>query len=239
MFDDSLMESAHKIRGKSRYWSVLSMLLNLMFLAALVVWPLLHPMALPREVMNALLVAPSPPVAPPASVTVSKARVRSESLSRQMDLPNRLPRRIEVAQEAAPPSSSQDFQGITGATQDGMPGLGSVVDGIARGPAVVKLAEGNKRISISSGVMAGNLMVRTIPDYPAIARAARVSGVVVLQATISTSGEIKNLRAVSGPGMLQQAAIDAVRSWRYKPYLLNGTPVEVETTINVIFNLGQ
>jgi periplasmic protein TonB len=239
MFDDSLLESAHKIRARSRYWSLLSMLLNLMFLAALIVWPLLHPMALPREAMSALLVAPTPPVAPPPVVAVSKARARTESLSHQLGLPSQLAQKIVVGQETAAPASSQDFQGITGSTQDEMSGLGSVIDGITRGPAAVKLAEGNKRISISSGVMAGNLIVRTMPDYPAIARAARVSGVVVLQATISTSGEIKNPHAVSGPGMLQQAAIDAVRSWRYKPYLLNGAPVEVETTINVVFNLGQ
>jgi protein TonB len=59
-----------------------------------------------------------------------------------------------------------------------------------------------------------------------------------LQATISKSGSIENLRVISGPPMLQQAALDAVRSWRYKPYLLNGDPVEVETTVNVVFNLG-
>jgi protein TonB len=87
--------------------------------------------------------------------------------------------------------------------------------------------------------MAGNLLAKTLPQYPAIARAARIQGIVVLQATISRSGTIENLRVISGPTMLQQAAMDAVRSWRYKPYLLNGEPVEVETTINVVFNLGE
>jgi len=61
---------------------------------------------------------------------------------------------------------------------------------------------------------------------------------VVLQATISKSGTIENLRVIGGPAMLQQAAMDAVRQWRYKPYLLNNDPVEVETTVNVIFSLG-
>jgi protein TonB len=77
-----------------------------------------------------------------------------------------------------------------------------------------------------------------MPQYPAIAKAARIQGTVVLQATISKSGSIQNLRVISGPPMLQQAALEAVRSWRYKPYLLNGDPVEVETTVNVVFNLG-
>jgi protein TonB len=86
--------------------------------------------------------------------------------------------------------------------------------------------------------MAGNLLEKTVPQYPAIAKAARIQGTVVLQATISKSGSIQNLRVISGPPMLQQSALDAVRSWRYKPYLLNGDPVEVETTVNVVFNLG-
>jgi protein TonB len=81
-------------------------------------------------------------------------------------------------------------------------------------------------------------MQKITPQYPAIAKAARIQGTVVLQATISKTGSIENLRVVSGPPMLQQAAMDAVRQWRYRPYLLNGDPVEVETTVNVVFNLG-
>jgi len=95
-----------------------------------------------------------------------------------------------------------------------------------------------KTIKISGGVMVGNLLLKTQPVYPPIAKAARVSGTVVLQASISKTGSIENLKVVSGPAMLQQSAIDAVRQWRYRPYLLNGEPVEVETTVNVIFTLG-
>jgi len=82
------------------------------------------------------------------------------------------------------------------------------------------------------------LLPKTQPVYPPIAKAARVSGTVVLQATISKTGTIENLRIINGPAMLQQAAMDAVKSWRYRPYLLNNEPVEVETTVNVIFTLG-
>jgi protein TonB len=95
-----------------------------------------------------------------------------------------------------------------------------------------------KKLIISSGVMQGMLLLKTTPVYPPIAKAARVQGTVVLQATISKTGSIENLHVVNGPTMLQQAAQDAVRQWRYKPYLLNGEPVEVETTVNVIFSLG-
>ena len=104
------------------------------------------------------------------------------------------------------------------------------------GPKVQAAAP--KKVSISAGVMTGMLIQKTQPVYPPIAKAARVSGTVVLQATISKAGTIENLHVISGPAMLQQAAMDAVKSWRYRPYLLNNEPVEVETTVNVIFTLG-
>ena len=89
-----------------------------------------------------------------------------------------------------------------------------------------------------SHIKAPHLITATPPQYPAIAKTARIQGTVVLEATISKSGAIENLKAVSGPPMLYQAAIDAVRQWRYKPYMLNGEPVEVGTTVNVIFSLN-
>jgi protein TonB len=116
--------------------------------------------------------------------------------------------------------------------------MDSIIGRAGAGPVKV-MKQPARTLSISSGLMAGNLLDKTVPQYPAIAIAAGIQGIVVLQATISSNGSIKNLRVISGPSMLQQAALDAVRSWRYKPYLLNGEPVEVETTINVVFNLGQ
>jgi len=85
--------------------------------------------------------------------------------------------------------------------------------------------------------MAGRAVSQTRPQYPAFARTARVDGTVVLHATISKAGTIENVSVISGPPMLRQAAIDAVKMWRYKPYLLDNEPVEVETTVNVIFVL--
>ena len=89
---------------------------------------------------------------------------------------------------------------------------------------------------ISGGVMAGNLLEKAQPVYPAVARAAHVSGAVVLHAIIAKDGTVKNLSVVSGPQLLQSAAVDAVQQWKYRPYLLNGTPTEVDTTITVNFN---
>lgn len=116
---------------------------------------------------------------------------------------------------------------------------GGVIGGLFQGtPAPKVKAEAPKKIAISGGVAAGMILQKTTPIYPPIAKAARVSGTVVLQATISKTGTITNLRVISGPAMLQESALEAVRQWRYRPYLLNGEPVEVETTVNVIFSLG-
>jgi len=94
-------------------------------------------------------------------------------------------------------------------------------------------------VRISSGTMAGLMLAQVAPMYPPIAKAAHVQGVVILHAVISKSGIIEDLQVISGPPMLQGAAIDAVRNWRYRPYLLNGEPTEVQTTINVNFKFEE
>jgi protein TonB len=158
-------------------------------------------------------------------------------LNNQLQAPSKIPHEIkQIKESSAPPAMAgvSGMEGMGGGTPGGV--MGGILGGIGAGPVVKAAAP--KKLSISSGVMAGNLLQKTVPQYPAIAKAARIQGTVVLQATISKSGGIENLRVVSGPPMLQQAAMDAVRGWRYKPYLLNGDPVEVETTVNVVFNLG-
>jgi protein TonB len=94
-------------------------------------------------------------------------------------------------------------------------------------------------VTIPAGVAVGMLLQRTIALYPAAAKAAHVSGTVVLQVTISKTGTIEDLHVVTGPPMLQQSVLGAVKTWRYRPYLINGEPVEVETTVNAIFTLGS
>jgi len=87
-------------------------------------------------------------------------------------------------------------------------------------------------------MLEGNLIRRVEPVYPPLARSARIQGSVVLAALISRAGTIENLRAISGHPMLVPAAIDAVRQWQYRPYILNSEPIEVETQITVNFTLG-
>jgi TonB family protein len=96
----------------------------------------------------------------------------------------------------------------------------------------------NRKVDVSADVIAGMLLLKTDPVYPPVAKAARVQGTVVLQATISKYGSVEDLHVVTGQALLQEAALSAVRTWRYRPYMVNGDPVKVQTTINVVFTLG-
>ena len=112
-------------------------------------------------------------------------------------------------------------------------------DALPPPPAPPAGAETPRRfVPLSAGVAAATLLKRTPPIYPPDAKAARVSGTVVLAAEISEYGTVEDVKVVSGPPALQQASMDAVKTWVYKPYLLNGEPVAVKTTINIIFSLG-
>jgi protein TonB len=97
----------------------------------------------------------------------------------------------------------------------------------------------HRRINISAGVVVGLLKENSAPLYPPEAKAAGISGTVVLRAVIGVKGRVTELQIVSGPVALQQAAMDAVRQWQYRPYLLNGEPIEVNTQINVVFTLSR
>ena len=238
MFEDSLMESNHGLRTRSPYWSVLALVVNGTAIAVLTLWPLLHPEALPRQMMTSLLVAPAPPPPPPPAMAQVKVRVASQTLAAALAAPSQIPHTIKMVSEAS--ATPPGLPGVVGIQDMGdANGIGSVLAGTGAGPTVVVTNPRPQKLSISSGVMAGNLLEKVTPQYPSIARAARIEGTVVLQATIAKDGTIQNLRVLAGPPMLQAAALDAVRSWRYKPYLLNGDPVAVETTVNVVFHLGE
>jgi protein TonB len=153
--------------------------------------------------------------------------------------PTKIPKDIKMLkEEATPPPQMAGVAGMSGmGSGNGVPG--GVMGGIGTAPTpVVRLEKPKGPARVSSGVVAGMKTGGVNPTYPPIARAAHVSGAVVLHAIISKSGAIQDLQVLSGPEMLRNAATEAVRTWRYRPYILNGDPTEVETTITVNFNFG-
>jgi len=187
---------------------------------------------------------PPPPPPPAAQEMVKRVRaVETEVVGGQLRTPTRIPEKIAMIREEQPPPAA-DSGGIIGGVPGGIPGgqLGGVIGGIIGSTSNLNVVpkrptEPVMRIRVSQGVSTGRLINKVEPVYPQLARGARVQGQVVITAIISKDGTIQDLRVLSGHPLLVQAALDAVRQWRYKPYLLNGEPVEVETTVTVIFSL--
>jgi protein TonB len=238
MFEDSTFESNGTIRTRSRGWMLAALVFNASILLTLILIPLIYPEALPRQSLSLLVEAPRPPARPqpaPPPRAMEKLRGVPQMDGATIIAPRRIP--ITIA-----PIEGQEAP----ADLSGLP-LGSDAAGNA---AAAEPFQSQRHVSVapaaakgplhlSSGVVSGLLLTKTTPVYPPIAVAAHVEGTVVLAATISAGGSIENLRVVSGHPMLQQAALETVRNWRYRPFLLNGQPVEVETTINVIFTLNR
>jgi protein TonB len=169
-----------------------------------------------------------------ANPSKAPTELQAKVMDDQLTAPELIPQGTEKqSEEDAPPPVSLDAAGADGLGQRGA--NVSVFNGRAL-PAVKVVS--SKPIVVSSGVATGMLIQKTPPIYPPIAKAARMAGTVELRATISKNGSIRDLHVVKGPAMLQQAAVDAVRTWRYKPYRLNNEPVDVETTIDVVFSLA-
>ena len=236
MFEDSTFESTGKIKTRSRRWMVVTLAMNGTVLAVLVLLPLVFPDALPRHMITTLLVAPEAPKPEvrPEPVRVQPARPHNftEFDQGRLIAPGIIPRTPLTPQGPELPFHAENL-GV-----QGIEGIGSDGTGIFNGQHVTVLHPPvPASIHLSSKLVEGNIVYKSIPQYPAIAKAVGAQGTIVLQAMISKAGTIENLHVISGPPMLQQSAIDAVKTWRYKPYMLNGQAVEVETTVNVIFKL--
>jgi len=165
---------------------------------------------------------------------VTPPPVESKMMTDQLTAPAQIPHEITtVAPDEAPPASGSGGAGVEGPDSSGANLVRSVFSVGNNGPTVSP--EPAKVTIISSGVAEGMFLHGAKPQYPALAKSAHLSGTVMLQATISKEGTIENLRVNSGQAMLRQAAVDAVSTWRYRPYRLNGLPVEIDTTIKVVF----
>jgi periplasmic protein TonB len=236
VFEDSLVESAGRIRTRSRRYAVGSFILEAVLAAVIILVPYLYPAALPQRYLTVPLLSPPRAAAqamaeqhPAASAT------RPRLVTIDLTAPTHIPTKIT---QVVDPMPSGDVAGSMPGPDQGN-GVPKALFGDAPPPPAREVHPPKPAgpFRISEGVASGQLIVPIQPVYPRIAVEAHIEGTVVVEATISTEGRIENLRVVSGPAMLVNAAVQAIQAARYRPYLLNGSPVEVETTISVVFRL--
>jgi periplasmic protein TonB len=231
MFEDSLVESRVDQVLSSKRWTMLASIgLQVAVAGVVMVLPLLHPEAMPfrfeaPKVVTPLMPKPPVPVEVRRESAASSSSATIPSVTRTVSLTSLLPS-LHPAVGDPPPLAPF---GSEVRMMDGLPnGIGVLSDG--HGP-VVSVAPARTPVvplHVSTGVLQGML----------IAKAAGVQGTVVVEAVISRTGTIESLHVVSGPAMLQNAAMEAIREARYQPFRLNGEPTEVQTTITVNFRLG-
>jgi periplasmic protein TonB len=249
LFADSLLDLDKQEINRRKFAAVLSFMFQCLLIGTLLIVPLMFTEELPRQQLLTFLVAPPPPPPPlPAAEAMAKVvrQIQSDLMtSGQLRTPSRIPQKVQMIHEEEIPPALPSMGGVVGGVVGGVPGgqLGGVIGGIVSQTstlaAVPKLAVLQpKRIRISQGVTKGLLIQKIEPKYPPLALAARIWGEVILKAIITKDGEIKELELVSGHPMLTAAAIVAVRQWRFRPYLLNGEPIEVETTVTVTFKIS-
>ena len=241
MFEDSLIESGGKLRTRRGRTTTFSFALQAVIIGVMILIPLMFTEALPKALTMTFLAAPPPPPPPPPppAAVVHVKKIETDIINNQLRTPTKIPKKVEIIkEEEAPPPQ---MEGVMGGVPGGVPGgsMGGVMGSIIGGTPVAVPRVAVQRVRVSQGVVTG-LKIRDVkPAYPPMAKIARVQGSVVLAAIIGKDGTIQNLRVISSASpLLNQAAVEAVKQWRYKPYILNGEPVEVDTTVTVTFTLN-
>lgn len=244
LFSHSLLERSGIERRRRAGSAAFSLMLQSLLVIVLILLPLWFVDSLPMHQLVTFLAAPPPPPAPPppAAPEVKVVKMVSQVLNGQLLAPSKIPKTVKmIKEEEAPPPPTM---GVAGGVIGGVPGgqsggvIGSLLSDANRsGPPVAAAIP--KRVRVSTGVAVGLLEKKVEPLYPMIALKARIQGTVQLRAVISKDGRIENLQLIEGHPMLVEAAINAVRQWHYKPYLLSGEPVEVETTVSVNFHIDR
>lgn len=236
MFDDLVVSGAVTKKTHKSWTVALSAIVQTAILGVLILIPLIYTEALPKGMLNTFLVAPAPPPPPPPPPAPVKT-VRPPKIIQlnKMVAPTVIPKTVAIVKDDAPVVITNGDSGVLGGT-----GLGNLIGSgsSAPPPPPPPKAATPARIRVGGNVQAASLVNQVRPEYPMIAKTAHVSGTVVLHAIIAKDGSIQELQYESGPPLLMKAAMDAVKQWRYKPTMLNGDPVEVDTTISVVFSLG-
>ncbi len=246
MFENMLIDE--KIKTKRGRATVLSFVLQVLLVSVLVILPLMFTQALPTRMLETALVAPPPPPPPPppaAAASSTPRHAEPTQVKSELEVPVRIPQKVAMVHEQMPQSDQMASAAPAGGVVGGVPGgveggtIGGVMGGVLNsvGNSIPKLAA-PKRVKVSSGVTQGLLMKQVKPEYPPLAKSARIQGSVVLHAVIGKDGKVQGVQVISGHPMLASAAVNAVKQWKYKPYVLNGQPVEIDTNITVNFKLG-
>jgi protein TonB len=239
LFSQSFVEMSGADAKRRRWSTGTTFLIQAIILAIAVLVPFMMTDVLPAAQLANFLVAPPPPPPPPPPAT-KVARVVTEVVNGQLLTPSRIPQTVKMIKEEEAPVQTS---GIPGGVEGGVPGgqsngvLASLLPVANKSTAPVVAVP--KRLRVSTGISTGLLVQRVEPVYPGVALRAHIQGTVTLAAIISREGNIENLKLISGHPLLVPAAIDAVKQWRYKPYMLSGEPLEVETTIIVNFHLDR
>jgi protein TonB len=248
-FKDVLLEVDGPEKRRRRWAATTSVVFQSLMLGVLLVIPLMFTEALPKTQLLTFLVAPPPPPPPPPPAASAPPvqvirHVQTDILDGRLRSPSRIPQKVQMIQEEEAPPPLSAGTGVVGGVPGGIPGgqIGGVIGGIlssTANTAVIPKMAPPKRVRVSQGVTAGMLIRRVEPPYPILARQARIQGEVILNAVISKEGAIENLQVESGHPLLIPAAIEAVKQWRYRPFMVSGEPVEVETRVTVTFRFAS
>ena len=228
-------------RPRNPWAAIGSLSFQLILLLAVVVIPLFHTDSLPKRQTLTMLYLQPPPAA-----SASPAKFQAPKLaSTYIPTSTGITAPVHKTQEAPPPpvgATSGAVGGVPGGMVGGVPGgvFSEVLNSVPSVPVLAKLAVPTpvKRMRIASRVAEANLIHDVPPQYPAEAGRARLEGTVVLMAVIGMDGSVKDVRVENGLPILAQAAIEAVKQWRYKPYMVDGEPVEVDSRITINFTLS-
>ena len=245
-----LIYSATKTDNWKRATIPIAYIFEGIIIGLFVLVPLIYTEALPSAQLMTFLAAPPPPPPPPPppAPAVAPKIVKRVTVEDIMKAPTVIPKTIARIKDEPEPAPQSGTVGVVGGVPGGMPGgtvggvLGGIIGGVlsnAAPPPPPPKAATPKRIRVGGQVESAKLIFQPKPEYPPLAKMARIQGTVRLEAIISRDGTIQDLRVVSGHPLLVKAAMEAVQRWRYQPTLLNGDPVEVVTEIDVNFTLSD
>jgi protein TonB len=242
VFEQSLLLN----QDTKRSWNFLASLgAELLLISLALLIPLIYRDHLPAVHWKDIMIGPAPqpeplPVAQPSrgpSTTQGHSLARPLYLDPRAGLRSAPAASVDLALDA-PPTLGPGLGGSTSTLGTYIPNVVAAPPPPTR-PEVETQKAPSGPIQVTSDLQMAKLLRKVIPDYPPIARAAGISGIVRLIGTIGKDGAIQNLQVVSGHPMLARAALEAVRQWVYKPTLLNGKPVEVIAPIEVNFTLAR